>query len=133
MAIGATAAITPASAPTPTNNIHLEFVGMIVEISGIAAVVGGLVLIFIDHVGAKERTRILVPVDDLLAAITDPPAGGCTLEGVAPPNGPKMQLAVEVRRNEVWLQTSGNGSEGTDAAVGLDDLQDAMEGVINRA
>jgi hypothetical protein len=30
--------------PTSVNNTHIEFIGMIVEISGIAAVVGGLVL-----------------------------------------------------------------------------------------
>jgi hypothetical protein len=37
------ATTTPASTPTPTST-HIEFIGMIVEISGIAAVVGGLVL-----------------------------------------------------------------------------------------
>jgi hypothetical protein len=30
--------------PTETSSVHLEFIGMIVEIAGIAAVVGGLVL-----------------------------------------------------------------------------------------
>ena len=30
--------------PAPTSSAHLEFVGMIVEIAGVAAVVGGLVL-----------------------------------------------------------------------------------------
>jgi hypothetical protein len=94
----------------------------------------GLVLTFIDHVGGKERQRILVPVDDLLAAITEAPGGGCTVEGISPPNGPKMQLQVEVRRNEVLLQVSALAQqESTDVAVGLDDLQDAMEGVIHRA
>jgi hypothetical protein len=34
---------TPASTPTPAST-HIEFIGMIVEVSGIAAVVGGLVL-----------------------------------------------------------------------------------------
>ena len=29
---------------TTTSNAHLEFIGMIVEIAGVAAVVGGLVL-----------------------------------------------------------------------------------------
>jgi hypothetical protein len=92
----------------------------------------GIVLIFIDHAGGHERQRILVPVDDLLGAITDPPAGGSTVAGVSPPNGPKMQLHVEVRRNEVLLKATAAAGEGTDAAVGLDDLQDAMEGIINR-
>ena len=30
--------------PIPTNSTHIEFIGMIVEISGIASTVGGLVL-----------------------------------------------------------------------------------------
>ena len=92
----------------------------------------GIVLIFIDHGGGKERARILVLMDDLLAAITEPPAGGCTVEGTFPPNGPKLLLSVEVRRNEVLLKVSAGSGEGSDIAVGLDDLQDAMEGVINR-
>ena len=33
---------TPTSAPT--SNAHLEFIGMIVEIAGVASVVGGVVL-----------------------------------------------------------------------------------------
>jgi hypothetical protein len=31
-------------ATTPTSNAHLEFIGMIVEIAGVASVVGGVVL-----------------------------------------------------------------------------------------
>lgn len=93
----------------------------------------GLVLIFIDHVGGKERERILVQVDDLLAAITEAPADGCTVEGIFPPYGPKILLRVEVCRNEVLLKVSADsGAEGPDVAVGLDDFQDALEAVINR-
>jgi hypothetical protein len=91
----------------------------------------GIVLTFIDHAGGRERQRILVPVDDLLGAITEAPADGATVEGISPPNGPKLQLRVQVCRNEVLLKVSGSGEE-TDAAVGLDDLQDAMEGIISR-
>src|SRR5271166_7063745 len=79
----------------------------------------GLVLTFIEHAGGAERGRTLVPVDDLLAAITEAPAGGSTVEGIAPPNGPKMQLHVDVRRNEVLLKLSAGAGEGTDVAVGL--------------
>jgi hypothetical protein len=89
----------------------------------------GIVLIIKDLEGGKERDRILVQVDDLLSTITDPPTGGCTVEGVSPAHGCKMVLQVEVRRNEVWLRTS----ESVDVAVGLDDFQDALEGAINRA
>jgi hypothetical protein len=91
----------------------------------------GVVFIFIDHAGGTERARILVPVDDLLAAITEAPAGGVTIDGIYPPNGPKMQLHVEVRRNEILLNITAGAREPTDLAVGLDDLQDALEGVIN--
>ena len=48
---------------------------------------GGLLLIITDHVGNRERARIQVVVEDLLAAVTDPPAGGCTVEGTCPPDG----------------------------------------------
>src|SRR3954453_10242204 len=64
----------------------------------------GVVLIITDHAGGKERERILVPADGLLATITDPPPGGATVEGVSPAHGSKMQLDVEIRRNEVWLK-----------------------------
>jgi len=92
----------------------------------------GVVLVISDHVGNKERTRVLVPTDDLLAALTDPPAGGSTIDGISPPHGPKLPLAVEVRRNEVLLCVDG-AEKGTDVAVGLDDLQDALESIINQA
>jgi hypothetical protein len=36
----------------------------------------GVVLTLTDHVGGQERGRICVPPDDLLTALTDPPAGG---------------------------------------------------------
>lgn len=81
----------------------------------------GIVLSIADHVGNKERERILVQADDLLAAITNPP--GSTLEGIA--HGAKMQLDVKINRNEVLLQVGAG-----DVAVGLDDFQDALEKVI---
>jgi hypothetical protein len=90
----------------------------------------GVVLTVIDHVGSVERTRILVPLDNLLATITDPSPGGSRVEGVAPPHGAKMLLAVEVRRNEVWLEASDGSGTSTDVAIGLDDFQDALETVI---
>ena len=91
----------------------------------------GVVLALIDHIGGKERERIMVPTDDLLATITDPPVGGCTVEGISPPQGPKMQLDVEVRRNEVLLRARGETGEGSDVAVGMDDFQDALAGIIS--
>src|SRR5262245_24336689 len=92
----------------------------------------GIVLILIDHVGGKEQERILVPANDLLDTVTNPSTGGYVIEGSSPPNGPKMLLGVEVRRNEVLLKASRGSGEGSDVAVGLDDFQDAMEAVIKR-
>ncbi len=93
----------------------------------------GLVLTVIDHPAGKERERIAVAADDILAAITEPPAGGATVEGVSPVHGVKMLLDLEVRRNEVLLRARGDQGEGTDVAVGLDDFQDALEAAIGRA
>ena len=64
----------------------------------------GIVLIITNHIGGKEAMRILVQADNLLPVIMEPPVGGAVVEGISPPNGPKMLLDVEVRRNEVWLR-----------------------------
>jgi hypothetical protein len=90
----------------------------------------GVVLIITDHPEDRERDRIMVPADDLLAAITNPPAGGTRLEGISLPQAGKGQLELEVRRNEVLLRAHTDTGEGADVAVGLDDLQDALEGII---
>lgn len=90
----------------------------------------GIVLTFIDHAAGKERGRIMVQPDDLLAAVTSPPAGGSTVEGISPPHGEKMQLHLEVRRNEVLLRTRGVGGEVADVAVGFDDFQDALGSAV---
>lgn len=87
----------------------------------------GLVFTFIDHARGTEVGRVLVQVDDILAAVTDPIVGGSVIEGLVPPHGPKSPLHVEVRRNEVLLKAGD-----PDVAVGLDDLQDAMEKVISK-
>jgi hypothetical protein len=95
---------------------------------------GGIVLTIKDHEGGRELERILVRVDDLLPAITDPASGGCTVEGTSPVHRWKMLLWVEVRRNEVWLSARPvTGVVAEDVAVGLDDFQDALEGAIGQA
>jgi hypothetical protein len=91
----------------------------------------GIVLIITDHVGNAERGRIMVQADDILATITDPPPGGATVEGIVPPQGGKMLLDIEVRRNEVLLRTRTDAGAEADVAVGLDDLQDALEQAIS--
>src|SRR5262249_29790777 len=83
-----------------------------------------------DPAGGQERERIMVQADDLLAALTAPPAGGSTVEGISPPQGAKMLLDLEVRRNEVLLRARRGAEGGWDVAVGLDDFQDALEKVI---
>lgn len=90
----------------------------------------GVVLTITDTVGLHERGWIGVSADHLIAAITDPSAGGTTIEGIRQPRGERMTLDIEVRRNEVQL--SLHPADAADIAVGLDDLQDALEGVINR-
>ena len=92
----------------------------------------GVVLTVTDHVGGQERGRTCVPADDLLTALTDPPAGGSTVDGFVPPHGAKMQLHLEVRRNEVLFRAYGAEAPEADVAVGLDDFQDALEGVISQ-
>lgn len=82
----------------------------------------GILLIIADHAGNKERERISVQADDLLAAITNPP--GMVIDGTGQ-GAKKMQLDVKINRNEVLLQ-AGAG----DVAVGLDDFQDALEKVL---
>jgi hypothetical protein len=91
----------------------------------------GIVLTFLDQPDGKERGRILVQEEVILAAVTDPPPGGSKVEGIFPPHGAKMLLEMEIRRNEVLLRATGGPVE-VDAAVGLDDFQDALEGAIVR-
>lgn len=65
-----------------------------------------------DRSGDVEMGRAVVPSDALIAVLSDKPPGAQTVaEGVT----------VEVRRNEVWLVV-----RGAEAAVGLDDLMDAV-------
>lgn len=92
----------------------------------------GIVLTVIDHIGQKERGRVIVLAENLLTAIMEPPEGGSIMEGLPQPHGSPMRLHVEVRRNEVLLRAYAHTGESADVAVGLDDLQDGLEGVINR-
>jgi hypothetical protein len=87
----------------------------------------GVVLAITDHATDKEQQRILVQPDDLISAVTDPPAGGTSIDGVAPPHGTRMQLDIEVHRNEILLKMHADWDAGADIAVGLDDFQDALE------
>jgi hypothetical protein len=55
---------------------------------------------------------VTIPADALMAVLTEQPKGPQAIAG---------NLVVEVRRNEVWLTIGAS-----DAAVGLDDLMDAV-------
>jgi hypothetical protein len=92
----------------------------------------GLVLTITDHATNKEQQRILVQPEDVISAMTDPPAGGTSIAGVAPPHGIKMQMNIEVRRNEILLQVQAGADLSADIAVGLDDFQDALKQVTKR-
>ena len=90
----------------------------------------GVVLTIFYKVIRKECGRIVVRGEALLGAIMEPREGGTAIEGLPQPQGLKMSLDIEVRRNEVWLTI--RPGDTADIAVGLDDLQDALEGVISR-
>lgn len=65
-----------------------------------------------DRSGTILMGRAVVPPDGLMTVLTDKPTGAqAVAEGIT----------VEVRRNEVWLMVGQ-----ADAAVGLDDLMDAV-------
>lgn len=83
-----------------------------------------------DHASGMEQDRVFVLPDDLMAAIINRPEGGSTIEDAAQAEGTRKHLDVEVRRNEVLLKTRGDRE--WDVAVGLDDFQDALEGVASR-
>jgi len=91
----------------------------------------GVLLIISDRIGNVERERIILSADELVSTVMD---GGVsrTLTGTSPGQGTRF-LDIEVRRNEVLLCSRAESESGCDAAVGLDDLQDALEGVINAA
>jgi hypothetical protein len=62
-----------------------------------------------------ELGRTVVPADALMSVLSEQPKG---LQRVS-------ALEIEVRKNEVWLTLGG-----PDAAVGLDDLLDAVAGSL---
>lgn len=62
---------------------------------------------------------VTAPTDALMTVLTEQPEGPTAVPGDTA--GAPRVLAVEVRRNEVWLAVGG-----ADAAVGLDDLMDAL-------
>ena len=62
---------------------------------------------------------VTAPADALMTVLSEQPEGPTGIQ--ADTAGVARVLGVEVRRNEVWLAVGG-----VDAAVGLDDLMDAL-------
>jgi hypothetical protein len=92
---------------------------------GVEPAGAGVRLTISDREGGVERERLVIPAGDLLSAVTAPAEGGRTIPGTSE-GGPRL-LDVEVRRNEVLLCARAGEEGGWDVAVGLDDLQDALE------
>lgn len=65
---------------------------------------------------------VTAPTDELMTVLSEQPHGPTAIPGDTA--GARQVLGVEVRRNEVWL-TAG----AVDAAVGLNDLMDALAAV----
>ncbi|WP_439624546.1 hypothetical protein [Gemmata sp.] len=89
----------------------------------VAAADGGIRVVIRDRKLGTELGAVTVPADALMTVLTDQPKGAQTISGTA-----GRALEIEVRRNEVWL-----ASGGPDAAVGLDDLMDAVAGALPSA
>ena len=83
----------------------------------------GIQVIIRDRNLGTELANVTAPADQLMTVLTDQPEGLQTIAGSA-----GRALEVEVRRNEVWLAIGG-----PDAAVGLDDLMDAVAGALPAA
>lgn len=75
----------------------------------------GVLLAIRDRKLGSELGRVVVPAEELMNVLTEQPKGAQRLSA----------LEIEVRRNEVWLTLGG-----PDAAVGLDDLLDAVSGAL---
>jgi hypothetical protein len=88
----------------------------------IAATEAGVRIGIRDRKPGTELGQVTVPADELLSVLTEQPKGTRTIAGSG------RAPAVEVRRNEVWLVIGG-----PDAAVGLDDLMDAVAGALPTA
>lgn len=89
----------------------------IVEVS---AAEGGVRVVIRDRKLATELASVVAPADWLMNVLADSPEGPQVLAGAT-----GDALSVEVRRNEVWLAVGV-----PDAAVGLDDLTDAVAAAV---
>ena len=81
----------------------------------------GVLFIFSDSMGHANE-RIVISPEPLITMLTDHPEGAQTIIGMS--RNEARGIKVEVRKNEVLL-TLGR----MDAAVGLDDLMDALAAI----
>lgn len=92
----------------------------LVEVSAAEA---GVRVIIRDRKLGTELAEVTFAADQLMNVLTEQPKGTQTIAGNSA--GTARALEVEVRRNEVLLAIGG-----PDAAVGLDDLMDALAGAL---
>jgi hypothetical protein len=85
----------------------------------VAAAPGGVRVAIRDARKGAVLAFVTAPAEQLMTVLTDQPEGPTGIPGDTAGTG--AVLGLEVRRNEVWLAVGG-----VDAAVGLDDLMDAM-------
>src|SRR4051812_9791379 len=109
--------------PTPPKGAGMIIDGVsqstgIERLVGVTSAEAGVRIVIRDRKLGTELAQATVPAEALMSVLTEQPKGTQTLPG----------LAVEVRRNEVWLAIGS-----PDAAVGLDDLMDAVAGALPSA
>lgn len=85
----------------------------------VAATPAGVRVAIRDRRKGTVLAFVLAPADDLMNVLSEQPEGPRAIQGGTV--GSASMLGIEVRRNEVWLTIGG-----VDAAVGLDDLMDAL-------
>jgi len=86
----------------------------------------GVLFVIRDRVGEVERERIVLRPDEVLAVLTERPAGRQTLTAA----DDDRALDIEIGRNEILLWTRDPAKGEGDVAVGLDDFQDALEPLL---
>ena len=85
----------------------------------VGVVAEGLRLAIRDRKQGAELGHAVVPAAALMDVLAEQPQGPQTIQGTG------AALEIEVKRNEVLLNIGG-----PDAAVGLDDLMDAVGGAL---
>jgi hypothetical protein len=93
----------------------------------------GVLLHSRDEEAYRDIDRIVVEAQPLLAALIDRPAERSTIRSVSAAGEANKLLDITVRGNEVMLWVRTETGNDWDVAVGLDDFQDALEGVSDAA